>query len=178
MASFSNTRYSRDETIRAVRDYFAFLVTMYLDESHIKEPPSGGWPSITTDRFPKMNKTDEVMDLLRHLPYIRRTDDDLMQNLLVLPGASFADWEAEVSAPEQNDGWSLRICTEGTIYEDVPHSVIGLTDGDGGNPVFLLDTEHGVIHWAEGFPGEIKNERAFGTLVDSDIRQIDDNPSI
>jgi len=44
---------------------------MYLRESDVIEPPEGGWPNITTDSLQDLGKTDEVISLLRHLPYIR-----------------------------------------------------------------------------------------------------------
>jgi hypothetical protein len=42
MPSLSEISYSRDNFIAAVRDYYTFLVKMYLDESQITEPPEGG----------------------------------------------------------------------------------------------------------------------------------------
>lgn len=62
--------YSRDATVKAFRNYFQFLSAMYADESQIEEPPEGRWPTISPNGWPKFDKTDKVIDLLRHLPYI------------------------------------------------------------------------------------------------------------
>jgi hypothetical protein len=61
--------YSRDETIAAVMDYYQFLTKMpFLEPSDILYPPPEGWPQITKERLAK--KSDEVIELLRHLPYV------------------------------------------------------------------------------------------------------------
>lgn len=65
--------YDRDTTVAVVRDYYYFLAMMYLDEDRIMEPPPGGWPHITPDSMRALGKTDEVVDMLRHLPYINES---------------------------------------------------------------------------------------------------------
>jgi hypothetical protein len=44
---------------------------MCLDESDVVEPPEGGWPNISAETMHGLGKTDEVVQLLRHLPDIR-----------------------------------------------------------------------------------------------------------
>lgn len=72
----SETTYSRSETITAFREYYQFLQTMYLSSSSVLQPPAGGWPEITVLNMRWMGKTDEVVALLRELPYIVRSNDD------------------------------------------------------------------------------------------------------
>jgi hypothetical protein len=43
----------------------------FIDPEDIMYPPSSGWPNITAERFALLGKTDTVVDLLKHLPYIR-----------------------------------------------------------------------------------------------------------
>jgi hypothetical protein len=62
--------YSLDATVKAFRNYFQFLSAMYAEESIIQEPPEDGWPTISPNGWPRFDKTDKVIDLLRHLPYI------------------------------------------------------------------------------------------------------------
>jgi hypothetical protein len=66
--------YSRDSAVNAVRSYYAFLAAKLgaICPSCIIEPPVGGWPNITTASLAPLEKTDGVVDLLRHLPYIKR----------------------------------------------------------------------------------------------------------
>jgi hypothetical protein len=63
--------FSREATVAAFTDYYAFLSAMYLDSTVIQEPPQGGWPDITTEKMRALGKPDEVMALLRRLPYTR-----------------------------------------------------------------------------------------------------------
>jgi hypothetical protein len=62
--------YNQATTVAAVRSYLVFLTNLYLDEADVLEPPEGGWPTITAEVFRALNKTDTVISLLRHLPYI------------------------------------------------------------------------------------------------------------
>ncbi|KAH8170335.1 hypothetical protein LIA77_09116 [Sarocladium implicatum] len=147
--------YSQDAAIEAIRDYYAFLCTMYLDPARVVEPPPSGWPEITAERFQHMNKSDKVIELLRNLPYISTSEQDPD----VAHGFSncvFADWAREARGPSnfpqqtpEQEGESWRIGSEVYEYEDVPPYVIGLTLGGARNETLLLDTEIGVIHWIE-----------------------------
>ncbi|KAI1474545.1 hypothetical protein F4774DRAFT_325125 [Daldinia eschscholtzii] len=158
MPSLDEISYSRDVTVAATRDYYTFLTKMYLKESDVIEPPEGGWPNLTTN-LQSLGKTDEVLSLLRHLPYIRRHSDDRDQ----AQGAAecyFADWQklGRYLASGRTTGEKLRLVTEGaSIYENVPPYVVSLTAGGRSNPVFLLDTKFGVGHWYE-CPGEVRYE--------------------
>ncbi|KAH8731597.1 hypothetical protein GQ44DRAFT_671597 [Phaeosphaeriaceae sp. PMI808] len=122
--------YSREATIAAVRDYYQFLTSMYLDEAKVLEPPEGGWPSIPVDGWPNFNKTKEVPDI--H----------------VAPDVVFADWQVQ---PEALDGedcrewWSEPDADEAVI----PAHIVGLALAQGRSPPVLLDTELGVIYWYE-----------------------------
>lgn len=80
--------YSRDAVVAAVRDYYKFLVAMYLPESQVLQDPDGDWPSITSDTWTDFDKSDEVIALLRHLPYISDTNYEEADGA---PGCKFVD---------------------------------------------------------------------------------------
>ncbi|RYO95889.1 hypothetical protein DL764_007576 [Monosporascus ibericus] len=155
MPSLDEFTYSRDATVAAVRDYYDFLTKMYLSESDIIEPPVGGWPNIKP-YLECMGKTDEVLSLLCHLPYIREPSyEDRLQGA---PSCSFADWQkqGQEASLRQVDGETLRLLSERAgIIDDVPPHVVGLTWGGRNIEVILLDTKLGIIHWYE-CPHEIK----------------------
>ncbi|CAK1360700.1 unnamed protein product [Cercospora beticola] len=67
-----NITYSRAATVAAFQDYYDFLTKMYLDPKYLMQPPEGGWPEITPENLKDLNKTDEVVPLLRCLPYVRK----------------------------------------------------------------------------------------------------------
>lgn len=61
----------RDEIVKTISTFYTFLVTnTLLPTTAIKTPPSKGWPEEYRQAFRKMGKSEEVVDLLSHLPYI------------------------------------------------------------------------------------------------------------
>lgn len=66
-----NISYSREATIAALKDYFLFLTELYLDPEQVAFSPKEGWEEITITNMRPLGKTDEVIQLLRHLPYIK-----------------------------------------------------------------------------------------------------------
>jgi hypothetical protein len=139
MPSVSEIIYSRDATVQAVRDYFRFLVAMYMNESEIIEPSGNEWDTISPDGWPNFDKTEEAMDLLHHLPYIR-TDNEID----IAPHCEFVDWYA---TPADLDGGDIRFGTEPDSDDAViPSHIVGLTERTDHGLTFLLDTELGVIY--------------------------------
>ncbi|KAL2023304.1 hypothetical protein VTK56DRAFT_3042 [Thermocarpiscus australiensis] len=140
MPQLSEVSYSHEATIAAVSGYFDFLAKMYLNESDILRPPEGGWPEITPDRLKGLGKTDEVVLLLRHLPYLRDLSD----------GSAVED-----STPARAGG--MNTMTEPYPYSErglVPPHVVGLISTK--DDLFMLDTQLGVIYWLE-CPGTIRH---------------------
>ncbi|KAL7936766.1 hypothetical protein V8C35DRAFT_296409 [Trichoderma chlorosporum] len=157
MPRLSEIRYSREECISAIRGYYNFLTKLYLDESDVLEPPAEGWPDISTSTMQGLGKTDEVVSLLRHLPYIREPNSDIDR---IQPAAYcyFANWQdiGRLLSHDPSLAESQKVVTESaSLFEVIPPHVISLTDGGRDNPVFLIDTELGIALWYE-CPGEIK----------------------
>jgi hypothetical protein len=98
MPTLDEITYSRDECIAAITDYYEFLTAMYMRDSSVVKPPDDGWPSITADNFRDLGKTDEVIELLRHLPYVQdnRFGDHETHCAALNP---FINWEACPRAP-------------------------------------------------------------------------------
>jgi hypothetical protein len=151
MPLVSDISYSRQATVAAIRDYYRFLVSMYLDESNVQEPPENGWPSIPLNGWKNFDKTDEVIALLRELPYLREHPDPYQ--IHGAPYTVFGDWQC---APEDIDGQDLKEWSEPDPDEvDIPAHIVGLTAPSERSPAILLDTELGVIYWYE-CPGDVK----------------------
>ncbi|KAK0716036.1 hypothetical protein B0H67DRAFT_489583 [Lasiosphaeris hirsuta] len=136
--------YSREETVAAVQDFIAFATKMYLDESAYESPPSTGWPSITPDSMRPFDKTDEVVELLRHLPY--PSDEDPDRRPQVMPALPFAAFQLDDFGQSAR---TFRIATEGMIFEHVPAHVVGLAMRQRNDHGVLLDTKLGVVFWHE-----------------------------
>ncbi|RYO77450.1 hypothetical protein DL764_010220 [Monosporascus ibericus] len=177
MPSLDEITYSRDATVAAVRDYYDFLTKMYVKESDIIEPPAGGWPTIKP-YLECMGKTDEVLSLLCHLPYIREPNDD--NRVQGAPWCYFADWQELGRSANlgQVNGEDLRLYSERAgIIDDVPPHVVGLTCGGRNNPVILLNTKLGVIHWYE-CPSEIIHAPARELLQDDAYDYAPENEAV
>ncbi|KAJ4379456.1 hypothetical protein N0V86_005502 [Didymella sp. IMI 355093] len=156
MPCVSEITYSRDATVQAFRDYFEFLVAMYVDESHIIEPPEDGWDTINSNGWANFDKTDKVIDLLRHLPYIN-------MDINIAPDCEFVDWH---TTPADMDGADIKDATEPDPDEaTIPSHIVGLTPQNTRGLTFLLDTELGVIYWHECM-SEAKTE----------ISEVEDDP--
>ncbi|OTA55680.1 hypothetical protein K449DRAFT_452636 [Hypoxylon sp. EC38] len=64
--------YSHDEIIAAVHEFYVAIIKLpYIDPDALVLPPAVGWPGVREDELRKRGKTDEVVELLRHLPYLR-----------------------------------------------------------------------------------------------------------
>jgi hypothetical protein len=121
--------YSRDDTVAALLGFYRQILKLpYIDESDLITPPASGWNSIDEEALRAQGKTDSVIDLLRHLPYIH--------------------------APRR-DGPIIAydtVCTDYTVdsthfLEDeypLPGHCVYLTEGEGREGYCLiLDTERG-----------------------------------
>lgn len=68
MASAS---YSRDETVAAITDFYKFYTRLpYIDpDALVLAPADGGWPDINATELRNRGRSDETIEILRHLPY-------------------------------------------------------------------------------------------------------------
>jgi hypothetical protein len=63
--------YNRDEVVASVTEFYTFLTThLHFYPSELKTPPLAGWEQISSPYFPRQRKSDTVIDLLHHLPYL------------------------------------------------------------------------------------------------------------
>ncbi|CAK4033425.1 uncharacterized protein RCC_04111 [Lecanosticta acicola] len=62
----------RNEIAAALLSYYKFLTGLYIPEEALRRPPKGdqGWDYINAERFAFLGKTDAVIDLYKHIPYI------------------------------------------------------------------------------------------------------------
>ncbi|KAK1449860.1 hypothetical protein CMEL01_07196 [Colletotrichum melonis] len=155
MRTLDQVEFSEEATVAAVTDFYVFLTKMYLPESAVVHPPPGGWPTLASD-LQCLGKSDEVLSLLSHLPYIRQDLDD-NEIPEITPGGRWIDWRMFGTWVREggSDIDELRTITEGpAITEHVPESVVGLTMSE--HHTFLIDTELGVIYWPE-CPGRLRD---------------------
>ncbi|KAI1840296.1 hypothetical protein JX266_013515 [Neoarthrinium moseri] len=122
MPHLADISYSQETTIAAVHYYYQFLTKPYLPPSSIIEPPEGSWPQITKESIGHLGKTDEVIELLRHLPYIR--DDGENETPEVAPGTRFVDWARFATRNWDREGVLLATDGDDVIYwVKCPHAI-------------------------------------------------------
>lgn len=69
--------YHRDQVIASVTDYYHFLTRLHVQPQDIRRPPQpDGWSEISQKRFSRLGKTEKVVDLLKHLPYVQNDYND------------------------------------------------------------------------------------------------------
>jgi hypothetical protein len=124
--------YSRDETVKAITAFYQHLIKHpYLPESALLIPPPSGWDTIDDKALRTIGKTDTVIDLLRHLPYLCGKNDGWTINYETVP----VDFTIESTALIE------------TIPEfPIPGHCVYITDGLGREGYrLIIDTEKGVL---------------------------------
>jgi hypothetical protein len=130
--------YDRQEIITGLTDFYKFLSTLpYIEPTAVLTPPSTGWPNVTVENFSGLGKNDEVIRLLKHLPYI-----DLSGNqYLIAPNTQPTDYRGEIfqrDVTKENIG---RCAPLGDV--EFPEWVINLTHGNRDGTYMMLDTTDG-----------------------------------
>ena len=145
-------RYNRRELIKEITNFYTFLTHLHVPHWKVCIPPPGGWPNITRESHALLKKTDEVIELMRYLPYIY--DKDHGDRLQVYPEAACVDYHGPLVtrafrfAKEHRqdlDVLDIEPCEE-YAGSDMPADVLCLasqTCRDG--PWVLLDTTEGTI---------------------------------
>ena len=102
-----------------------------------------------------MGKTDTVIELLRHLPYLNEYSGDILA-VQTAPYSTF--WNFNLGSQALGDeGDRTKTYTEGPEFMDsVPAHVVGLSSGENDPLLFLLDTQLGAVYWLEA-PGYVKD---------------------
>lgn len=59
-----------------------------MDEEEVLWPPGDGWPGITLEGMRGLGKTDQVVELLRRLPYVRRGSGERRLHSTYIPSST------------------------------------------------------------------------------------------
>lgn len=66
---------SSRELISAITDFYKLVTKLpFIPPNALVHPSDRGWPDINAEELRKRSRTEEVISLLRHLPYLRRPD--------------------------------------------------------------------------------------------------------
>lgn len=122
-------------TANAVRKYYTFLTEVLgcLLPECVEEPPPEGWPNITEESLAGLEKTKAVIEVLRHLPYIKSSVDFNTKIAFATEAIDFREWKVAI-------GEKHKYIPIGS--EDLPPHAIALTYmSDGSGSELILDTE-------------------------------------
>ncbi|KAJ8124180.1 hypothetical protein ONZ43_g35 [Nemania bipapillata] len=125
---------SNEAIIAAVHEFYSAIIRLpYIDTDALVLPPSDGWSDVNADELRKRGKTEKVIELLRHLPYLRNPDKNrkwmLSPDTLAI---AYCDGEAYSSSMDE--------------LQPTPAHCIWLTAHDSRDGIdLLLDTQTGSI---------------------------------
>lgn len=132
--------YSRENAVKAVRSYYTFLAARLgaIRPSCIIEPPVSGLPNITTASLASLEKTDEVVELLRCLPYVKGDSKGHWNGRIAPETDAFQYGGPDITPSNGNasDMWPPRA-------GEIPAHVAVLTMGARYGSWLLLDTIEG-----------------------------------
>jgi hypothetical protein len=141
--------------VEPIASFYATLTKFpYLPASDIMTPPATGWPQADVANFRKLGKTDLVVEVLRHLPYIRVDDnrkwrlgyDDTMPLTYIKAPGSDEVYTASCKLAGLEDQadqamlWDSRLEPHG---QKLDAHIVALTNGWQYGAWLLLDTEAG-----------------------------------
>jgi hypothetical protein len=131
------------EVVTALQTFYSFLARLpWLEPSDILEPPADGWPNISCDNFAPLGKNRTVIDLLKHLPYLRM--DGPFERYTLIWSTYPCDYRRDyfqVVAPGI-DCWEIPDTSERD--QNFPEWVVPLTYGKVHGQYIMLDTTDGM----------------------------------
>ena len=137
--------YDRDVVVSCIERHYDLLVRMaYLDPDTILRPPPEGWSDeqLAVDTLQEWKRSDRVIDLLRHLPYLSKNMGDSKYEVYIV---------TEACNYLRNHGWlkdadkkkairRMSPCGEG---QKIPAGMIPLSQGNEAT-VWMIDTDQGM----------------------------------
>jgi hypothetical protein len=132
--------YNQQEIITGLTDFYHFLSSLpYIDPAAVLVPSPSGWPNISQENFSALGKNGDVIDLLKHLPYI----DSSKRQYLIAPNTQPTDYRGEVFQQNVTVESIGRCKPLGDV--EFPEWVINLTHGNRDGTYALLDTTDGKV---------------------------------
>ena len=142
--------YDRDVVVNSLKRHYNVLVLMaYLDPAVIEYPPPSGWSDdqLAVEILRALGRSEKVIDLLRHLPYLRESYSD--ERWQVYP-------ETRATSYLRDVGWFKGQTAESCQGKNMLHLCLMPFDGDcppGFIPLtygreatcWIIDTDEGAL---------------------------------
>ncbi|KAJ8108633.1 hypothetical protein OPT61_g8038 [Boeremia exigua] len=169
--------YDRDVVVNCFKRHYKLLVkAAYFDPAEILYPPDEGWSDekLAADVLRTFGRSEEVIDLLRHLPYIKQLDGDVKDELYFESRhlSYLRDtWPFRYLTVENCQGKQLFDKLLMPSPEDWPAGFIALTQDIYGT-WWIFDTAKGIIHlMGTGYTEPPENEPWLLGAVSRDIQE-------
>ncbi|KAF9871746.1 hypothetical protein CkaCkLH20_10680 [Colletotrichum karsti] len=122
-----------------------------MPPSAIRYPPQGGWEHVDKDwlKSLKLDRNDTVLDLMRHIPYIKHDEEDDFDPRMIFERTTVVDCAAERTLGPLHE--SQRDFLFEPFGIEVPphvHVLANLPSGYDGHNIFI-DTERGRVILAD-----------------------------
>lgn len=166
--------YDRDTVVRGIERYYELLAKLaYIEGSEIIRPPPTGWTDeqLLMDMLVSAGRSDKVIDLVRHLPYLRCD-----RELEVYPPCRYVSYlrekadEDALSPETAKNYFHLQLMPFGDEIKTPANMVVLASDLNA--DAWVLDVDKGVIYqcdstlYDEDAPEE-EPWRQFGQRMDA-----------
>ncbi|RYO63597.1 hypothetical protein AA0116_g3172 [Alternaria tenuissima] len=169
--------YDRDVVVCCFKRHYELLVrSAYFDSAEIRYPPDEGWSDeqLAVDIMRAFGRSEEVIDLLRHLPYIKQLDGDSKDEVYFQTRhlSYLRDtWPFKSLTVEKCQGKQLFDKLLMPSPEDWPAGFIALTQ-DIYATWWIMDTTKGILYAVgTGYVEPPKDEPWLLGSVPHDIRE-------
>jgi hypothetical protein len=139
-------QYNREAIVASITDFFEFMIKLpHIKPTDLLYPPPGGWSSITQSNFAPLQKSNEVIELLKHLPYLKTSPNQVRgDESIVAWDTKPIDYREERFQPGKIEE-GVKIVEPSR--DEFPNWVVPLTRGVDLYGIWLmLDTTDGMIY--------------------------------
>lgn len=143
--------YDRDVVVHCIKRHYELLLNAaYFDPAEVRYPLEEGWSDeqLAVDVLRVFGRSEEVIDLLRHLPYVKQLDgDDKDEVYFETQHLSYMrdTWPFQSLVAEERQGQNLSDKLLMPRPENWPAGFISLTR-DRFATWWIIDTAKGIIH--------------------------------
>lgn len=138
--------YNRDVLVRCLTRHYETLVRMgYMEDSNIQHAPPGGWDDSQIDAksLRIMGRNETVIDLLRHLPYLKQDYQVMPENQPIQYLGRM--WDDTVTDKMAESRSLLQFDCMMPFDAEPESGMICLTNGREGT-WWLIDTKEGYVY--------------------------------
>jgi hypothetical protein len=141
------SKYDREAIVAAVTDFYEHMIKLpHIEPSDLLYPPPEGWSTITQSNFAPLKKSREVIELLRHLPYLKTSPGQHRgEESIVAWDTKPIDYREEKFQPDRIEEGVRMVTPDDDIF---PDWVVPLTRGVDNYGIWLmLDITDGMFRF-------------------------------